>query len=136
MIPIKKQLNTQKTIDDLIKRVNVLSKISGRNGIKVVEGGGGIQLLGSAVSELGQIRMARTTEAAPAATNLTCNLIDSAGDEITSGGEFEVEVYCKISGGGNLNAALPRLANDDYLFVTRLENKWWCVTVFQASEDC
>ncbi len=46
MIPIKKQLDMQKTIDDLIKRVNILSKVSGRNGIKVVEGSSGIQLVG------------------------------------------------------------------------------------------
>lgn len=63
MLPIKRQLDTQKTIDDLIKRVNVLSKISGRNGIKVVEGSSGIQLLGGGVGGGVNIKIFRVVSA-------------------------------------------------------------------------
>ena len=82
------------------------------------------------------VRRARTTEAAPAATNLTCNIILNNDAEAASGLGYNVEVYCVISDGGNLNSALPRLANDDYLFVQNIQGKWWCTTVFQGSEDC
>ena len=83
------------------------------------------------------VRRARTTEAAPAATNLTCNII--LNNDVEAGvGElgYNIEVYCSIVGSANLNAAAPRLANDDYLFVQNIQGKWWCVTVFQATEDC
>lgn len=78
------------------------------------------------------VRMARTAEAAPAATNLTCNLVDNAGTERTSGLGSAIEVYCKVSGGHNLDEALPPLYNDDYIFVQNLQGQWWCTTVFTS----
>lgn len=83
-----------------------------------------------------QVRMARTTEAAPAAQNITCNLMGGDGTEISSGVGSAIEVYCKVCGGGNLNSAIPRLANNDYIFVVNLRGVWYCTTVFQTSENC
>ena len=85
----------------------------------------------------GFVRMARTLEAAPADTKIRANLILNNGDEAlwtSLGGDLDV--YCKISGGGDLNTALPRLADDDYIFVANLQGKWWCTTIFQTSEEC
>lgn len=85
-----------------------------------------------------------TTEAAPAAANITCNLYDDTGTEITSGTGSAIEVYCSIIGGTALNAAVPRLEDNDDLFVVSLpynngtatENRWYCTSLFQASQDC
>ncbi len=84
----------------------------------------------------GMGRMARTTEAATANDHITCNLIRNDDTEQTSGLGSSVEVYCKITGGTALNAALPRLANDDYLPVMNLNGTWWSTQLFQTSEDC
>jgi len=85
---------------------------------------------------------ARTTEVAPAATNITCNLIINDGAEAGSG-EFgyEIEVYCDICGGGNLNEAAPRLADNDYLAVyqswhTDGSLRWYAETTFDTDEEC
>ncbi len=83
------------------------------------------------------VRRARTTEAAPAATNITCNIILNNDAEAGSGElGYNVEVYCVISGGGNLDSALPLLVNDAYLFVENIQGKWWCTTVFQNWDLC
>ena len=84
----------------------------------------------------GLIRRAKTTQAAPAATKITANLIGQDGDEITSGLGSGIDVYCDIAGGGNLNAAVPRLTNDFEFSVYNLNGKWYCAFGFQASEDC
>ena len=83
-------------------------------------------------------RMVRTTEAAPAGTNITCNLIGNDGEtELTSGLGAGVEVYCSTALGVDLNAATPRLADDDYLFAENISGAWRCVAVFSAvREDC
>lgn len=83
------------------------------------------------------VRMARTTEAAGASQQITCNLILNDGE--TEGPE--IEVHCRItrditSTEYNLNQALPRLATGDYIFVENISGKWWCVTVFQVNEIC
>ncbi len=80
----------------------------------------------------GRIRRARAQEAAPADGNLSVKLCDQDGTEI--GNAFDVK--CEISGGAALNAAIPRIADDDYLFVTNISGTWYCTTVFQVSEDC
>ena len=82
------------------------------------------------------IRMARTTAAAGATQTIVCNLAGQDGVEITSGLGSGITVGCKVSGDGNLNAAIPRLADDDDIFVVNLNGEWWCTTVFQTSEDC
>ena len=66
---------------------------------------------------------------AGAATTIVAYLdTDTTGDEIT--------VNCSIAGGGNLNAAIPRLANGTLIFVIEIDSTWYCTTVFQATEDC
>ena len=83
------------------------------------------------------VRMARTTEAAPASKSVICNLIANDGEtEITSGLGSGIEVHCRTTMAMNLNEALPRLASGDYLFVQNIAGKWWCTTVFHTSEDC
>jgi hypothetical protein len=84
----------------------------------------------------GFVRMARTTAAAGATQTITCNLIGFNGAEIGSGLGSGITVNCKVCGGGNLNSAIPRLADDDYLFVANIRGEWWCTTIFQTSEDC
>ena len=81
------------------------------------------------------IRMARTTESAPADTEINCNLIDNDG-EITTGLGSGVEVSCRTTEGANLNEARPRLADDEYIFVGNTQGTWWSITVFQRTEDC
>ena len=56
----------------------------------------------------------------------------------------QVTVYCNISNGTALNEAVPRLEEFDNIFVTisnfdtgsAIEQRYFCVTNFQASEDC
>jgi len=89
------------------------------------------------------VRLARTTEAAPATemgstTNgITCNLVDDDGDEITGGIDSAIEVYAYNTGGAaNWNAVIPLLADDGYLWVTFHDGNWWSTTLFSASTDC
>jgi len=81
-------------------------------------------------------RRARTTAAAGSGTTIVCNLIKNDGTEITSGLGSGITVNCDICGGSALNAAIPRLADDDYISVYHHDGKWYCNTVFQTSEDC
>jgi len=98
---------------------------------------GTARLVGVPVSGGGQVRLARTRAAAGAAQTIACNLVNNSGSELT-GAELgsNITVYCRVCGGGNLNAAIPRLADEDYIFVTNINGAWWCTTVFQTSEDC
>ena len=83
------------------------------------------------------VRMARVTEASPNSQQITCNLIANDGEtEITSGLGSAIEVFCKITEDVNLNAAVPRFKDNDYLFVQNISGKWWCTQLFQASENC
>jgi len=52
------------------------------------------------------------------------------------GGVGAQTIYCKICGGSALNAAIPRLAINDYISVAKIGEYWYCLTVFQTSEDC
>lgn len=83
-------------------------------------------------------RMFRTTEAATGNTQITCNVLLNGGSEASESADilYNVEVYCRISGGSVLSSAIPRLANDEYLEAEHIRGKWWCTTVFQTSEDC
>lgn len=144
------------TVNQLVATVNSLSNMGTDGYIKVSRSPAGISLAldvnklherhphGGSGSSGGGIQRAITTEAAPAAANITCNLYDSTGTEITSGTGSAIEVYCSIIGGGNLNAAVPRLEDNDDLFVVKLpykngtatESRYFCTTLFQASQDC
>ena len=77
----------------------------------------------------GAVRIAYCKTAAHAATSIDCYLdTDGTGTEIT--------VNCSISGGGNLNAADPRLADGDVIFVQKFGSDWWCIAPFQGDENC
>ncbi len=87
------------------------------------------------------IRRARTTAAAGAAATIVCSLYDSNGVEQTSGDEFEVTVYCTVTGSANLNEAIPALENDMDIFVTLQPYntttwRWYCVQIFQSMDNC
>ena len=90
------------------------------------------------------VRRAITTQDAPADTKITANLYDSAGIEQTEGDESNIDVYCSIAGGGNLDAAVPRLRNDTDIDVVKLpydnegtpEDRWFCIAPFNASKEC
>lgn len=94
------------------------------------------------VSQLIQVRRAKTTQAAPAGTTITANLYDFNGVEQTSGAESGITVYCTVvDGSANLNAALPRLRDNEDMFVAFLPfsstaYRWYCLSLFQPSEDC
>ncbi len=89
------------------------------------------------VALFGEVKMVRTTEAAPADTKITCNVVLNNNVEAGNGElGYNIEVNAKISGSGNLNTAVPRLANDDYGFAKNFQGVWWFVTIFQISEDC
>jgi len=66
---------------------------------------------------------------AGAATTITCFLDeDTTGDEIV--------VNCSIAGGGNLDSALPYLTDGLPIFVTEIDEVWYCVTTFQKWDLC
>lgn len=146
---------TVQRLNELVSALNRINNFSGDACIKVkrCEGGYSIGLdmdqVNARIIKGGNtpgtsVLRAITTEAAPAATNITCNLYDSTGTEITSGTGSAIEVYCSVIGGGNLNAAVPRLEDNDDLFVVKLpykngtatESRYFCTTLFQASQDC
>jgi len=73
-------------------------------------------------------RKAYCKAAAGAATTIQAYLdTDGTGQEVT--------VYCSIAGGGNLNDAIPRLADGTMIIVDKIGDTWYCKTVFQAIND-
>jgi hypothetical protein len=87
--------------------------------------------------DLGRTRRAICIGDAGSGTTISCDLIDPRTGSPYSGVlGASVTVNCEISGGTALNAAIPRLSEDDYIFVTNVEGKWYCTTVFQATENC
>ncbi|KKN11662.1 hypothetical protein LCGC14_1024140 [marine sediment metagenome] len=103
--------------------------------LPVLDADGSGRWMGFSVSG-SNVRLAITTENAPGDDNIICNLLDAGGSEIASGLGSGIDVYCNISGGSALNAAIPRLSNNDQIMVTNIQGKWWCTTVFQTTEDC
>jgi hypothetical protein len=96
---------------------------------------GSVKWMGFSVSG-GNVRLAQTTEDAPGDDNIACNLLDMSGTEITSGLGSGIDVYCKIAGGSALNAAIPRLSDNDQIPVFHANGVWYCSQVFQTTEDC
>jgi hypothetical protein len=83
------------------------------------------------------VRRVKTTEAATANEQITCNLILRNGNEAASNElGSSIEVYVNISGGSALNAAVPRLADDDEMLAVNIAGKWWATNLFAASQDC
>ena len=148
MNPLEKlPMNVQghRQINKLVERINLLSNISASGGLNLSTSPLGVHLTqGDITAGIIGVRRAITTEVAPAATNLTCNLYDSQGIEATTGDEFEIEVYCSVIGGGNLNAAVPLLEDNDDLFVAKfpfdtagtLSYRWYCLSLFFKMDIC
>lgn len=77
----------------------------------------------------GAIRKAFCKNDAGASHTIACYLDeDQTGEEVT--------VICTISGVNNLNSAIPRLAQGDLIFVAKFAASWYCLTIFQSSEEC
>ena len=75
------------------------------------------------------VHVAYCKDDAGSGSTITCYLdVDSTGEEIT--------VNCHICGGSALNAAVPRLADGDEMLVSLMDGNWYCLTVFQTTEDC
>ena len=140
------QTPTPTQINELIDRVNLLSNVKGGGGVGIKVGPSNVNIWSTLTANEGtQVRYAVTTQDAPADTKITANVLNAyTGIEPTEGDDFGVDVYCKVVGGGNLVDAIPRLANDDAIFVAKLywdnagtpTSSWFCLTVFQAAEDC
>jgi hypothetical protein len=76
-----------------------------------------------------QIRRAYCKTDAPADTKITCYLnTDETGTEI--------DVYCAIAGGGNLNVAYPRLTDGLEIPVWYDVDTWKCLWGFQNLSAC
>ena len=91
------------------------------------------------------VRRARTTEAAGADRKIKANLYGiTDGLEQETGIESDVDVWCTITGGANLNAAIPLLEDNMDIFVIWLPETWhgeviyywWCVQIFQKMDIC
>ncbi|MCE5184963.1 MAG: hypothetical protein LLF76_02415 [Planctomycetaceae bacterium] len=52
------------------------------------------------------------------------------------GSDEEVTVYCSISGGENLNKAVRRLADGDWLIVIKINDVWYACEGFNDSGPC
>jgi hypothetical protein len=70
---------------------------------------------------------------AGAGSSIVCYLNE---DKTEENNPAEITVNCEICNGSNLNSAVPRLADGDMLFVTRIGDSWHAMSPFQASEDC
>ena len=139
-------------INEIITEVNAMTSPSRSDGAILVSQtpGGRVPAISTRqlnpkipnVSQLIQVRRAKTTQAAPAGTTITANLYDFNGVEQTIGDESGITVYCTVvDGSANLNAALPRLRDNEDLFVAYLPYsstayRWYCLQLFQPSEDC
>jgi len=83
------------------------------------------------------VRMARTTEAAGASQQITCNLIANDGETvIESGLGSNIEVHFKPTKNSDLNDASPRFSAEEYLFGQWISGKWYYVAAPDSTEDC
>ena len=137
-------------LNQMIREIAGLKKIVGSPYINVnrMSSGTTISLNTNKVRELfpmsNRVRRAITTEAAGAAVTITANLYGTDGIEQETGDEAGVTVYCTVTGGANLNEAIPALVNDADIFVVKLpydnagdvEYRWYCLQVFQSMDNC
>ena len=109
---------------------NAQQNVIGPNKLTGVLGNLTRRQLSSPAGEAGtSIRIAYVKTTPGADTTVDCYLdTDVTGEEI--------EVTCSIAGLGVLNAALPRISDGDLIFVANISGTWYCLTVFQESEDC
>ena len=83
------------------------------------------------------VRIVKAAADAGATKTLLCNIILANGTEAVEGElGYNITVNAKTNESANLNAAVPRIADDDELFAVNIEGKWWFDQLFQASDDC
>lgn len=141
MLPLRKighgKDATSSVINVLIDRINVLSKVTGRNGIKVTTGLTGIHLSGdnSREAQTRYARRAKIQAGGVGTTTLTCKLIDGNGNEI--GSTLAVHPVEHL-GSNDLNGDVwPDLAAGDYVPVFQdLNGSWYTTFVFDDTADC
>jgi len=100
---------------------------------KMVDDEGNDRWIGIPLRQQPDVRMAFCKEDAGSGNTIQAYLDkDGTGTEIT--------VHCHICNGSNLNEASPRLQDGDRIFVKKFydgtNDWWWCLTTFQATEDC
>ena len=158
MITPFKQFNSKiiAKLNLLLHAFNKLNNMRGDEFIKVKRSGAGTTInmdlakvrqrvaknggTGSGGSSVyGKTVRAECTQDAQGTAIITATLYESDG---TVGDA--ISVYCNISNGTALNAAVPRLEDEDVIFVTKSiydnagtpTSRWYCVSNFQTSEDC
>lgn len=84
------------------------------------------------------VRRFKTTEAATANEQITCNMILNNGVEAASADDivYNVEVYVHIHGGAALDEALADLVSAGYLHAINEQGIWRCVGIFHDEYVC
>ena len=68
---------------------------------------------------------------------IKANLCDADGAEITSGADSNVKLYALVSGGTKkLDAAAPRLKNNDPVLVAKMYGVWWLLDIIIPAKEC
>ena len=131
------QMPTPKQYDELVARVNALSKITGRNGIVVRPTNNGVSITGS-VSTASQLRRAYVKTTPDSASSVVVYLDTDSASGVSPG--REVVVQCNIIGGDKLSSAFPVIEDGDWFYVTADTNTdtsgWSNVWPFIASKSC
>ena len=150
---IFKQFNVSilKPLNMMWEKVSRLDKMRGDGFINVKKSGAGTTIglnLNEVIRRIsrpkgtgafGTVLRATCTENAPSDNTITANLFLPDGTEGTA-----ITVHCNISNGTALDEAVPRLEDGDEIFVAQSvfdnastpEFRFYCVSNFQASEDC
>ena len=130
------QVEINEEIQNYFDETNITNIIG-----KTYKAGTGIEIAGTKIHQY-VIYRAVTTAAAGAGTTIAANIYDrDLGTVVGSGFGFGITVNCSIVNGTALNAAIPRLESGDEIYVAKLtdgngDDAWYCLTVFQTSEDC
>lgn len=144
-------------LNRLLAAFNKLDNLRGDEFIQVKKSGAGTTIglnLNKARERLsrkqqestsGKSRRAQCAADAGASSTILASLYSaSTGILATSGDEFEVTVHCSVTGGADLNDALPRLEDglDIPVYSSTFDNagtpepRWYFDGVFQESENC
>lgn len=77
------------------------------------------------------IRPAYCAASAGSGSSIACRLDNATSGQI-------ITVYCSVTGGTDLNSAIPRLESGTLLPVWKnaRDDKWYAFFPFQATEDC
>lgn len=136
-----------KTINDLVDRVNALSNITATGSIRSIVSSAGVQLIGKkataattgvGVSTGSTVILVKTTEAAGAnaiaSTSITCNKMSSTTTESSS----SIEVFGLLVGPGSpdWNSVVPKIVDDSLMLATEIFGVWYFTDHFIETTDC